>query len=506
MTPLPRDVVGAVPRSRTGGADAVHPRFASRRLRPHPTISSFRPVRGFLFFLAVAATLEGCGNDRASNPVKAAFVAAAYRTGLGTPVAFRFSGGGDGEIRSYRLPDLEPMNWHSERARRGFRSVLGLAADRDVLYAITTGDDLVGLDLATSRIETVDSSVALGVLSPTGTPIIVRKDGSVASVELRSVVSWSSGLSAEPELVWGGVRNRLVAVMGPDSARSLVAAADGQAAVTQPIPGGRVAVSAWGDLVLVAGDSGVGVLDPIAPDARRFLRIESGAAFAIPSASGHRFYVGRRDGALEAFDRFTRERVSKLTLPGVPKDAREDRWGRYLLVRADSGTGIWIVDAVAWTLAATLEGAWDDDLPTVGPDGTVVLRRGTRVEAWPVGAAEAAGRVSERRGDRWIAEAWNPQEPTLRADASADQTKTALPGQLIYVQVSSTSNPDWAADLVADLHRAGMAAEVLPPDLPGDPYRVVLGPYATREEAEATGRQLKLPYWIFTRDTTSSRP
>ena len=74
------------------------------------------------------------------------------------------------------------------------------------------------------------------------------------------------------------------------------------------------------------------------------------------------------------------------------------------------------------------------------------------------------------------------------------------------MQVSSTSNPDWASDLVENLRRAGMAAEVLPPDVPGDPYRVVLGPYATREQAEATGRQLKLPYWIFTRDTTSTPP
>jgi hypothetical protein len=33
----------------------------------------------------------------------------------------------------------------------------------------------------------------------------------------------------------------------------------------------------------------------------------------------------------------------------------------------------------------------------------------------------------------------------------------------------------------------------------------VLGPYPDREEAEAAGRQLKVPFWIFTRDTLSTR-
>jgi hypothetical protein len=34
-------------------------------------------------------------------------------------------------------------------------------------------------------------------------------------------------------------------------------------------------------------------------------------------------------------------------------------------------------------------------------------------------------------------------------------------------------------------------------------YRVVLGPYPTREAAEAIGRKLGMPYWIFQRDTAT---
>jgi hypothetical protein len=49
-----------------------------------------------------------------------------------------------------------------------------------------------------------------------------------------------------------------------------------------------------------------------------------------------------------------------------------------------------------------------------------------------------------------------------------------------------------------------MQAMVLPPLPPEETFRVVLGPYPTREEAEDAGRKLGMPYWIFTRDAAAS--
>jgi cell division protein FtsN len=37
---------------------------------------------------------------------------------------------------------------------------------------------------------------------------------------------------------------------------------------------------------------------------------------------------------------------------------------------------------------------------------------------------------------------------------------------------------------------------VLQPASAGDPYRVVLGPYPSREQAEETGRSLGMPYFV----------
>jgi cell division protein FtsN len=47
------------------------------------------------------------------------------------------------------------------------------------------------------------------------------------------------------------------------------------------------------------------------------------------------------------------------------------------------------------------------------------------------------------------------------------------------------------------LNRAGLNARVLPPQHPDDGYRVVLGPFASRSQAEAIGRRLGRPFWIY---------
>lgn len=59
----------------------------------------------------------------------------------------------------------------------------------------------------------------------------------------------------------------------------------------------------------------------------------------------------------------------------------------------------------------------------------------------------------------------------------------------------------WAEDLAQELRAAGLDATVLQPDSIEERYRVVLGPYTSREEAEDNGRRLGRPFWILTRDT-----
>jgi cell division septation protein DedD len=113
--------------------------------------------------------------------------------------------------------------------------------------------------------------------------------------------------------------------------------------------------------------------------------------------------------------------------------------------------------------------------------------------------------VAEGAEDRWLAAAWDPRRPALQlaADTAAAAVPVA-PGLPIYVQVGSTANEAWAQESARQLRTAGMQAGVLSPTTIDEPYRVVLGPYPTREAAEAAGRKLGRPFWIFTREGRES--
>jgi hypothetical protein len=96
-----------------------------------------------------------------------------------------------------------------------------------------------------------------------------------------------------------------------------------------------------------------------------------------------------------------------------------------------------------------------------------------------------------------VATGWAPRgatTPTSAAIASSDSGAGEGP---LYVQVSVSRNATWSQQMADELTRAGLAAKVLPPATVDEGYRVVLGPYNTREQAEGIGKKLGRPYWIY---------
>jgi len=82
-------------------------------------------------------------------------------------------------------------------------------------------------------------------------------------------------------------------------------------------------------------------------------------------------------------------------------------------------------------------------------------------------------------------------------DSTAADTAGAAPAK-VYLQISSSQNPTWADQLAEKLRAAQLPASVLPPKTHDEPYRVVLGPYATREQAEEISRGLGMPSFVIT--------
>jgi cell division septation protein DedD len=106
-------------------------------------------------------------------------------------------------------------------------------------------------------------------------------------------------------------------------------------------------------------------------------------------------------------------------------------------------------------------------------------------------------------GDTWLPVTWHPpQEEGVPASgdsaALAAAADSAGRAASVYLQVSSSQNPVWAAELSQKLRAAGLPAAVLEPARSDEAYRVVLGPYATREQAEETGRGIGMPSFVVT--------
>ncbi len=328
-------------------------------------------------------------------------------------------------------------------------------------------------------------------LGPTGTPYLVRADGTIGRVSRRTVIEWSTRAEPLPSTEEGD--------------RWLMSLADGRPTVMQRIPQGQISIASWGDVAVVSTDSGLAVFDPADTAGAQFRRLRPAPGPVAVSPAAHHIYTVDVEGELLVYDRFELRRLRSLRMPGTATDLRGDPLGRLLLIRAAGEETIWVVDTVRWELVATLEGSWDTDLPIVTPDGTVLARQRDDVVAVVGEPYAVSDRVDGGAGDLWLAAAWDPRRPMLQV--MQDSVPEPAPGGgAFFVQVSSTRNNAWAEDFAQNLRRAGMAASVLTPQDVDDLYRVVLGPFPTREAAEVVSRQLGLPSWITRRDTTSGIP
>ena len=458
-----------------------------------------RPIIALGLLMSVA-----CGDvDPRANPVREALAARPITAGGGSSVAFRFPADNQRSTKLYRLPDLEEVAWRFESGGGNIAAVVGFSGDEDLAYSLSTDNDLIALDLASGRARIVDSLVAMATVGPTGTPHFLRLDGTAVSIERRALRRWNTVFDTLtfPTQIWGGVRQRLISLFDDGDSRSLRVDAEGQASIVQAIPTGELAISLWGDIAAVATDSGVVVIDPADPESRGFSPIP-GASHIAFSPPGHRMYVvtGNRLLTLERFDLVV---IDSLDLPGPVETIRFDRLGLLLMLRPLATDSVWIVDIVASEITGAVQTEWSDDLPLIAYDGSLLTRWDGSIWATP---ANAIGEPAEADGDsdRWMAAGWDPRRPALELAAETQSVNDPTPGQLLFVQVSSTHNADWAIEFAQNLRRAGVDASVLPPDPGEELYRVVLGPYSSREEAEGTAQKLGLPFWIFTADSTGA--
>jgi sporulation related protein len=168
------------------------------------------------------------------------------------------------------------------------------------------------------------------------------------------------------------------------------------------------------------------------------------------------------------------------------------------LARPTLGDTVWVVDLPIKQLVGGLPTTWLSDLPTVAPDGSLLLRRSDDVVAVRPDSLLETGRVSQGAADFWTTTSWTPRGAAAAAGAGASAASDSVGTEgPLYVQVSVSRNQTWSQQMADELTRAGLSAKVLAPLSADEGYRVVLGPYPTRDQAETIGRKLGRPYWIY---------
>lgn len=407
-------------------------------------------------------------------------------------------------------------------------------AGRRLLFRDTVGA-IASFDLVALHERAVAPRGTLAAIGADGVLLAVDRRGAVVESQPWGSRSWPDTLGSSVREVFAAPGPRLLLVRGSAAESLIVVSRDGGVAFAAATPSASDRTATRdGDAVAFATDSGVVVIEDRESRLPWFVRLSGTPRAVAFSPSGHRLYVAlRARGELTVVDRFAREEHGSIPLPGPAAALRGDPWGRVLFVRpADPALALaetWVVGVAAERLLGRLATEWDTDLPTVSPGGVILAREGDAVVARDVHSLDSLGAVPDGAADYWFVGAWAPsgtaaavrQQARVAEAAAPAPRPTAAPARApsppvtaaakspppaaadtrrIWVQVSVSQSEPASRNLAATLVAARHPAQVVPPRGEGDGWRVVIGPFATRDEAEAAGRSLGRPFFIVERD------
>ncbi|HTG84039.1 MAG TPA: SPOR domain-containing protein [Gemmatimonadales bacterium] len=460
-------------------------------------------------FLAAAGLVAGALACQTPPPSLAHGLSAASASPPSTLLRIPSAGG---QAQLYRPPALDPAKWKSEGALPGVRRVVGADLDQGLIYLLGAKAEVVTLDLQTGRVrQQVIDGVRDAAIGPDGTLYTVDDSNAVTQLVRRNPVRFQSRLPSRPRDLFGTKDAELLAITRGSGNQLNVLSSD-QPPTEVPIPSGDAAATLWGDMVAVAADTAVVLVDPREQNKLQSIPISEHARAVVFSPSGHRLYVARREGSVLVFNRFTNEQVGEITLPGPARALRMGPFGRWLLINPPSADSVWLVDLSSNKFVAGFETEWSTDLPTVTNQQLLLLKSGGDVVAVDLTQSKmtVTGRVKGGAKDYWLTLPWSPEtgtaSPTPVIPESTVVAEDSVPSSEVFLQVSSSQNKAWAGELASQLSSAGLPARVIDPRAGEEGFRVVLGPYPTREVAESAGRRLGRPFFIYQPDRQDASP
>ncbi len=434
-------------------------------------------------------------------------------------VAYRVPRAG-GQIAVYTLPGLDTTPWGGGRTGGARGAVATDLIGRRLLYHDSSGA-VAAFDLVALRERQAARRASLTALGPDGSLLAVDSSGGVSESQPWGLRTWSGTLGRGVRDVFAGPGQQLIAVRGGrgDSLLFVSRESGVTAAAAAPESAARAAARD-GDAVAFATAEGVTVFEEREMDEPWSVRLAGGPVAVTFSPSGHRLYVALRDRReLAVIDRFNRTERGAVSLPGPARALRFDPWGRVLLVQpADDSTLTWVVGMARGGLIGRLATRWASDLPTVSESGVLLARQSGAVVARDAVTLDSLGAVPGGAGDTWFAGRWVARSATAatRSEVAERRGASAPPPErgsaarpepgapaaapaatpAFYAQLMATRDEAAAREAARALGRGVLVVAPRPND---DMWRVMAGPFRSREAADSAGRAIGRAYWVVDR-------
>jgi len=280
--------------------------------------------------------------------------------------------------------------------------------------------------------------------------------------------------------------------------------------------------------------------------ALKVIRLSGDVRAMTPTPSGDRVYIALGDSPKIAIvDRYKEAVAGSIELPGPATDLRIDPLGQALLAKpAAGGDSVWVIAIGTGRVTGSVATEWTTDLPTFAPSGTIATLRGADVVFTDASTLKPVRSVRGGGKDYWYFFNWNgfrpraanldqpvtfgssdsvatvdtmlpkPSDTGRVAPPMRDASPTLLPPAVFpppaaapvaprqaagfFVSFAAVLNEQRAKQIAATIQVGGSQARVVQTQSGGTSiFRVVLGPYVSREEAERIGRESRRQYWVY---------
>ena len=478
--------------------------------------------------IALALGLVACSGGDRSNPP-------ASRTASSTSVArgpdaliLRVPKRG-GVPRVSAFPNIDSTVWTGTDALPAIDRVLAFDAEEGLIAAVDARGLPLWLDLRVGTVTKTGREKPRGLISVDGSTIYgVGTDGIVA--RFTPPGNWTfkppqPAVAVFPQIGGGlliltgrGANARLLRIHPPESAiLDTLAVPDAIGGSEAPL-GDRIYLTGRGHEI-------TGVHGRTLTKGRSIALDHAVTAIAA-TPSGDRFYmITDSSHVLYVVDPLQERITTEVELSGRPRDLRIDPLGRYVLVRPATGDSLWVVSVGADKVIGTFGSPWRSDIPFVAADGTIATIDEEDVAFVNVETRREMHRALDGAADVWYSFAWNglrPRATTLdsnpQSSADSDSAVAVAPPRTDTVKPRTVApapprdslragftvsfavllNEAKARELAAKIVVDGKPARVVTGVNEGiTVYRVVLGPYMAKEEAERVGRASGQTYYVY---------